>query len=49
MYCSVMLGISLGTRTDSFKDPLIQRTLDIALEFNDLTGMIELLSVCCSV
>ncbi|KAK7693606.1 hypothetical protein QCA50_003175 [Cerrena zonata] len=35
---NVMLAISLGTRTDSFKDPLIQRTLDIALEFNDLTG-----------
>lgn len=36
-----MLAISLGTRTDSFKDPLIQRTLDIALEFNDLTGTIS--------
>lgn len=35
-----MLAMSIGTRTVSTNDPLIEKTLALALEFNDLTGMI---------
>ncbi len=33
-----MLAMSIGTRTMSTNDPLIEKTLAVALEFNDLTG-----------
>ena len=33
-----MLTLSFATRTDSTADPLIQRVLAMAMEFNDLTG-----------
>lgn len=33
-----MLTLSFATRTDSTEDPLIQRILSMAMEFNDLTG-----------
>lgn len=33
-----MLAMSIGTRTMSTDDPLIEQTLALALEFNDLTG-----------
>lgn len=35
---SNMLTISFAMRTDSTDDPLIQRILTMAMEFNDLTG-----------
>jgi len=35
---NVMLAMSIGTRTNSTSDPLIEHTLAIAMEFNDLTG-----------
>lgn len=38
---NIMLGASLGIRTETMKDPLIQRTLAIGLEFNDLTGPVS--------
>ncbi len=33
-----MLTISFGTRTDSTSDPLVERALEMAMEFMDLTG-----------
>lgn len=35
-----MLTISFGTRTDSSSDPLLERTLELAMEFMDLTGLV---------
>lgn len=34
-----MLTLSFAMRTDTTADPLIQRILSMAMEFNDLTGM----------
>jgi hypothetical protein len=33
-----MLTLSFAMRTDSTSDPLIERILSMAMEFNDLTG-----------
>ncbi|KAF8521209.1 cytochrome P450 [Hysterangium stoloniferum] len=33
-----MLTISFGTRTDTSSDPLVERALNLAMEFMDLTG-----------
>jgi hypothetical protein len=35
---SNMLIISFAMRTDSTSDPLIEKALDLAMEFMDLTG-----------
>ena len=35
---SNMLIISFGMRTDSSTDPLVEKTLELAMEFMDLTG-----------
>ena len=40
---SNMLTLSFATRTDSTADPLIQRILQMAMEFNDLTGASEVI------
>lgn len=36
-----MLIISFGMRTDSSKDPLVEKALDLAMEFMDLTGQCQ--------
>jgi hypothetical protein len=33
-----MLSISFGTRTDSARDPLVKKAIEIGMEFMDLTG-----------
>lgn len=33
-----MLTVSFGMRTDTVEDPLVERALDLAMEFMDLTG-----------
>jgi len=33
-----MLIISFGMRTDSSADPLVEKALELAMEFMDLTG-----------
>lgn len=38
---SNMLTVSFAMRTDSTADPLVQRILSMAMEFNDLTGMLH--------
>lgn len=34
-----MLTISFATRTDSTDDPLVERALELAMDFMDLTGL----------
>jgi len=36
-----MLTLSFAMRTDTTEDPLIRRILDMAMEFNDLTGKLS--------
>ena len=43
---SNMLIISFGMRTDTSEDPLVEKALDLAMEFMDLTGQRSLLDLC---
>ena len=40
-----MLTISFGSRTDSTRDPLVERALSLATEFMDLSGRTPPLSL----